>query len=79
MGVETHSEESGEGRTGQDGPLTQEPGRDGSSVAAVKLQGNENDQDEAEAEQATPDFRVAPRIHCATPLEGEKQANNAAD
>ena len=80
MAVETHGEEHGEQCAGGGGTVLEENARrDCGAVASVELEGDEDDNDEAEPENAAPDFRVVPRVDGAAPLEGEEQTRDGTD
>ena len=80
MGVQPHGKKHGEDCAGAGGTLLEENARwDRSAVAAVKLQRNENGDDQAKAQEGAPDSGITPGVDAATPLEGEKEANDGTD
>ena len=73
MRVEPHGQEHGEeGASAGSALLEENAGRNRGAVAAVELERDEDDGDEAETKEAAPDFRVVPGVDGAAPLQGEK-------
>lgn len=79
MGVEAHGEESAEGGAGGDGSLRHDPRGDCSLVSTVELKADEYRYQEGEAEDAAPDFGVAPCVGSSAPLKGEEETYDGAD
>ena len=80
MGVESHGQEHGEDCTGTGCPLLEEnTRRNGSTVAAVELERDEDDNEYAKSENTAPDFGVVPWVDAAAPLEGEEQTDDGTD
>lgn len=77
--VEAHGEESAEGGAGGDGSLRHDAGGDGGFISQVELKADENRYQEGEAEDAAPDFGVAPCVGRSAPLKGEEETYDGAD
>lgn len=80
MRVQTHTEEAGEERAGEDGALAKEDTRgDCRFVAAPELDDDEDDDHKPEAEEQSPDLGGLPWVLCPAPLKCEQEADYCAD